>query len=162
MFNSNTVGGFPSGYEDRGRFLQSCGVRWERRGCQHLGAPGWRLDICGAHFLPFTIFFHISPHYVSLAFSYQPLILHLLFIESQKQYEGCLKNFIFHFIDRVWQASPAAEQTVWWVIHGWKLFFAEQPLWNVPMTYYFTTAVLILHEDNTAESHVNWLHHAVF
>lgn len=53
MFNSNTVGGFPSGYKDRGRFLQSCGVRWERRGCQHLGASGWRWDICGAHFLPF-------------------------------------------------------------------------------------------------------------
>lgn len=42
MFNFNTVDGFPSGYEERGRFIQSCGVRWARRGCQHLRVTGWR------------------------------------------------------------------------------------------------------------------------
>lgn len=40
MFNFNAVDYFPSGYKERGRFIQSSGVGWERRGCEHLGLAG--------------------------------------------------------------------------------------------------------------------------
>lgn len=39
-FNMVDVFFFPSGYEERGRFIQSGGVRRERRGFQHLTATG--------------------------------------------------------------------------------------------------------------------------
>lgn len=144
--------GHSSGYKERGRFLQSGGDRWERRGCQHLRVTGWRWDVT------------LSPENrmyscVAQIGTNGPFIMKvrrlkcLFYLVLSIQLPTSNLRLICIFIYRVWPASPAAEQTVRWVIPRWKPYLCEM----YRRLVVFTAGVLCWHGDNTTESHVNYL-----